>query len=172
MGDSFLVANAGDARVVLGTRAGALLLTLDHKASLPEEIERIEALGGQVINLDVPRVQGTLNISRSLGDGYLKPFVTCEPRIVEGYLGQENDYGIVACDGVWDVLSPEEALKLVRKAKDPHAGAERIKIRALEKRSSDNLTVVVLDLREHTKYLQRKVTEITLIIDKATEPPK
>jgi serine/threonine protein phosphatase PrpC len=169
MAERFLAANAGDTRIVIGTKGGASQLTIDHKPNLPEEIARIENLGGQVITLDIPRVMGMLAVSRSLGDGYLKPFIGCEPRVVEGHLGAENDYAIIACDGVWDVLQPEETMKLARKAGDPQAGAERIKIRALEKGSTDNITVLVLDLRGHTKRLQRKLMEITAITDTATE---
>ncbi|MGB9887916.1 MAG: PP2C family serine/threonine-protein phosphatase, partial [Moorellales bacterium] len=89
--DRFLAANAGDARIVVGTAAGALSLTVDHKPGLPQEKARIEALGGKVLFCDVPRVQGVLAMSRALGDAYLKPFVSSEPRVVEGLLGREND---------------------------------------------------------------------------------
>jgi protein phosphatase 1L len=105
--DRFLAGNAGDSRVVIGTRRDAVQLTVDHKPDVPAERSRIESLGGRVITYAVPRVQGMLAMSRALGDPILKPYVSPEPRIVEGILGSENDFAVVACDGVWDVLKSQ-----------------------------------------------------------------
>ncbi len=58
--DHFLAGNAGDARIVVGEGRRAITVTTDHKPDLPEEQARIEALGGTVILLDVPRVRGPL----------------------------------------------------------------------------------------------------------------
>jgi Serine/threonine protein phosphatase len=158
--EKFLAANVGDVRVVIGTAQGARVLTFDHKPHLPEERARIEALGGQVVYSDVPRVQGELAISRALGDAYLKPYVTAEPLIVEGILGKENDYVVLACDGVWDVLGPEEVLTLTRDVSCPQKAAELIQVRAIEKGSTDNITVIVVDLREYTRNLEREWMEV------------
>jgi protein phosphatase 1L len=115
----------------------------------------------------VPRVQGILAMSRALGDPGLKPFVSPEPRVVEGLLGRENDVAVIACDGVWDVMTTEEAVGLARTADDPEQGAAQIVRRALERGSTDNVTVIVLDLRAHTAELTRETMEIVDVLDYA-----
>ena len=104
-------------------------------------------------------------MSRALGDRGLKPYVSSEPRIVEGHPGNENDYAVLACDGVWDVLMPDEVMLIVRAAIDPGRASEEISRKALDHGSTDNITVIVLDLREYVKELKRKMMEITGIID-------
>ena len=167
IGDRFLAANVGDSRVVLGTRRDAVQLTLDHKPDVPAERSRIESLGGVVVTLAVPRVQGILAMSRALGDPSLKPYVSAEPRIAEGLLGSENDFAVVACDGVWDVLTPQDVIEVARDVGDPQAAAERIVAKALGAGSSDNVTVIVLDLRQHTAQIARRKMEILAVLDRA-----
>ncbi len=160
IGETFWAANAGDARIVMGAGPEARALTVDHRPSLPSERERVEALGGRVISFDIPRVEGDLALSRTLGDVHLKPFVTPTPRIAEGYLGKENDFVIVACDGIWDVLPQEDVLSVARKAASPEKAAKSIIIAALEAGSFDNMTVIVLDLRDYVSGLSREKMEI------------
>jgi len=168
-GERFVAANAGDTRVIMGTGEAWLQLTLDHKPDLPEELMRIRSLGGRVIVWGVPRVQGILAMSRALGDPSLKPFVTPEPRVVEGLLGKENDVAVIACDGVWDVLDPGEVIAMARDRRDPQDAADAIVARALEAGSTDNITVVVLDLRDYTGGLSRERMEILSVLDRARE---
>lgn len=166
-GEKFVVANAGDARAIIGKKSDWLQLTLDHKPDVPEERLRIERLGGSVIVWGVPRVQGILAMSRALGDPSLKPFVTAEPRVAEGLLGKENDLAVIACDGVWDVLKPREVIALARQQADPRKAAEVIVAKALDAGSTDNVTVVVIDLRDYTAILSREQMEILSVLDKA-----
>ncbi len=168
-GDRFIAANAGDARVVMGTEDGAMQLTLDHKPHLPEERSRIEASGGRVMFYDVPRVQGILAMSRALGDPGLRPYVSAEPRVIEGLLASSNDFAVVACDGVWDVLTPDDVIGIVRKVGDAQRAAERVVADALAAGSTDNVTVIVLDLREQTRHLARETMEILAVLDRASD---
>ena len=163
----FLAANAGDVRIVIGQGKGALTLTRDHKPDLPEEKARIEALGGRVISFDVARVEGTLAMSRALGDAPLKPFVTAEPRIAEGVLGKENDVAVVACDGIWDVLTSEEAVALARSGAGPEDAARLLQTRALERGSLDNITVIVLDLKGYSALYGRSRLSVVRVLDLA-----
>jgi serine/threonine protein phosphatase PrpC len=167
--DRFLAANCGDARIIIGTANDVSTLTYDHKPDSPDELERIEKCGGYVISLGVARVQGILAVSRSIGDRSLKPFVIAEPRIVKGFLGRENDFAVIACDGVWDVLSPDIVIDIVRTAGHAQKAAENIKTTAIDTGCTDNVTVIVLDLRRYTATLERKKMEIVEIIDKAIE---
>jgi protein phosphatase 1L len=142
-------------------------LTVDHKPALPEEKARIKALGGSVVVYDVARVEGILAMSRALGDAPLKPFVTAEPRIAEGFLGRENDLAIIAGDGLWDVLTPDQAVTLARTARTPDEAAKLLQMSALDKGSSDNITVIVLDLRHHAAAGRRGRLEVTRVVDHA-----
>ncbi len=166
-GNRFLAANAGDARIVIGEGAGARDLTIDHKPDLRDERMRIEGLGGRVVLLDVARVQGMLAMSRALGDRALKPYLSAEPRIAEGTLGRENDIAILACDGIWDVLTSEEAVTAARAAADPGEAAERLKTKALDLGSTDNITVIVLDLKAYTAGCENEHLQVTRVVDKA-----
>jgi protein phosphatase 1L len=166
-GSRFLAANAGDVRIVIGDGPGALSLTVDHKPELPAERARIEALGGRVVSYDVPRVQGLLSMSRSLGDAHLKPFVTAEPRIEEGLLGRGNDLAIIACDGLWDVLTSEEAVAIARSAAGPDEAARLLQAAALEQGSTDNITVIVLDLKAYTARCGRDRLYVSRVLDLA-----
>lgn len=165
IGERFLAANAGDSRTVIGTDEGAVMLTRDHKPDVPGERLRIEALGGNVVIFGVPRVEGVLAISRALGDSCLKPYVSAEPRITEGILGRDNDFAVLACDGVWDVLTPETVLETVRLEGSPQKAAEGVSKKALDHGSTDNITVIVLDLRRHTSSLGNRKMKILNVYD-------
>ncbi len=162
----FLAANVGDVRIVIGEGGGAVLLTIDHRPDLPEETARIEALGGRVISLDVPRVEGSLAMSRALGDAPLKPFVTAEPRIAEGVLGRQDSLAIIACDGIWDVLTPEEAVALALRARKPGEAARLLQVTATERGSTDNITAVVLGLSAYTARCKHASLQVTRILDR------
>jgi serine/threonine protein phosphatase PrpC len=146
--------------VVAGIKGGAKTLSIDHKPDLPEERARIEGLGGRVSFYDVARVEGILAVSRALGDRYLKPYVSAEPYITKGLLGMENDYVVIACDGVWDVLLPSEVIKIAREAVEPQKGAEAIVRAAISSGSTDNITVIVLELKGYVKGFGRDYMEI------------
>jgi protein phosphatase 1L len=163
--DRFIAANVGDVRIVFGDWLWTTQVSLDHKPDLKEEKARIEGLGGHVLNYDQPRVEGTLAMSRALGDAYLKPFVTAEPRIVEGLLGRKTDVAILASDGIWDVITPKEAVSIARGAANPQVAAESVQTKAAQRKSRDNMTVVVLDLKGHTATLKRRRLQMTRVMD-------
>ena len=86
---------------------------------------------------------------RAIGDVALKPYVTCEPEINEKDIGREDEYLVLASDGLWDVLKNEEVGKLVYNAanKDFINCSKFLCSEALIAGSTDNITVVVVDLR-------------------------
>lgn len=110
-----VVSNCGDSRAVLCRGGAAIPLSSDHKPDRPDELERIQAAGGRVIFWDGARVFGVLAMSRAIGDSYLKPFVISDPevRVVERKDG-EDEFLILASDGLWDVVSNEVACNVVR----------------------------------------------------------
>ena len=114
------VANAGDSRAVLGRAGTAVDMTYDHKPDNPEEFARITKAGGTV---EDGRIMGNLNLSRSLGDYEYKQnaslpaeeqMVTANPELKQIQLTPQDEFIILACDGVWDVLTNQEAVDFVR----------------------------------------------------------
>lgn len=90
-------ANAGDARGVLCRAGKAVRLTYDHKGSDKQEAKRITDAGGFVMS---GRVNGVLAVTRSLGDSSMKEFVVGLPYTTETELCEEDEFLILACDGV------------------------------------------------------------------------
>jgi len=110
------VGNVGDSRAVLSTTSGAIIpLTNDHKADRADEMERIRRAGGFVVH---KRVMGELAISRALGDlDFKEPgfrFVLAHPELAVQRLSQHDDFILLACDGVFDVLSNEQSCAFLR----------------------------------------------------------
>jgi len=127
-GDTIVVANAGDSRAVLCRGGQAIEMSMDHKPNLPGETRRIQKAGGVVIEQRVAgnthyRVNGNLNLSRSIGDlaykqnGSLHPkdqMICCTPDIQTFRRQPGDEFMIIACDGVWDVLSSQEVVDYLR----------------------------------------------------------
>lgn len=90
-------ANAGDSRGVLCRGGKAIRLTYDHKGSDKQEAKRIVDAGGYVRR---NRVVGMLAVSRSLGDSDFKTWVIGQPHTTATTLGDEDEFVILACDGV------------------------------------------------------------------------
>lgn len=167
-GCQIIVSNCGDSRAVLSRGGMAIALSVDHKPDREDELARIEAAGGKVINWNGHRIFGVLAMSRALGDYYLKPYVIPDPEVTFTQRTEDDEFLILASDGLWDVLTNEEVCEAVRKrlarghgsnasssakiredAKYPsvHAAAEYLSRLALHRNSRDNITVVVVDLR-------------------------
>ncbi|XP_020098206.1 probable protein phosphatase 2C 8 [Ananas comosus] len=162
-----VVANCGDSRAVLSRGGVAVPLSSDHKPDRPDEMERVEAAGGRVINWNGYRVLGVLATSRSIGDYYLKPYVISEPEINVMDRTDKDEFLILATDGLWDVVSNEVACKITRNclsgrmaAAFPDAVSGRTAADAaallvelaMSRGSKDNISVVVVELRRlHNK---------------------
>ncbi|KAI8368185.1 phosphatase 2C-like domain-containing protein [Radiomyces spectabilis] len=115
------VSNAGDSRAVISTSNGkAIPLSHDHKPTNATESARIRNAGSYV---EFGRVNGSLALSRALGDlGFKdnnqlppeKQAVTADPEISEHELTDNDEFMILACDGIWDCLTNQEAVDCVR----------------------------------------------------------
>ncbi|KAI4310859.1 hypothetical protein MLD38_035806 [Melastoma candidum] len=126
------VGNIGDSRAVMGSRDkdGTLIavqLTVDLKPNLPAEAERIRKCRGRVFPLrDEPEVARVwlphndapgLAMSRAFGDFCLKNFgLISVPDVSFRSLSERDEFIVLATDGVWDVLSNEEAVETVASA--------------------------------------------------------
>lgn len=145
------VANAGDSRAILVKRGGRVAgMSIDHKPNREDEEIRIKSLGGKVVMWGRWRVQGVLAVSRAIGDVTLQPYVTCEPEILEKEITVEDEYLVLASDGVWDVMQNEEVGRFVQSSitKSGFETAARVLCdEAIALGSTDNVTALVIDLR-------------------------
>lgn len=153
LGRHLLVANAGDCRAVLCKRGVAVDMSQDHRPSYLPERKRVEELGGYI---DDGYLNGYLSVTRALGDWDLKfPLGSASPLIAEPdvqlvALTEEDEFLIIGCDGIWDVMSSQDAVSLVRRGlrrhDDPQQCARELVKEALRLHTSDNLTVIVICL--------------------------
>lgn len=150
-------ANLGDSRALLCRDGQALQLSLDHKPDRPDERQRIEDSGGTI---SWGRVQGLLAISRAFGDGRCKtePLVISRPEIRGELLTAQDEFMLMACDGVFDVFSNQDAVDFVRRhlatmpngEQDPRETAKALAHEAIHERGSrDNVTVMLICFKRH-----------------------
>ena len=154
------VAHVGDSRAILLSSSSVSPLTNDHKADRPDEVERIRAAGGFVVH---KRVMGELAISRAIGDmDFKRPsssepgfnFVVADPEVGERQVKEDEDVLLLACDGLYDVMTNEKVAEYVRAGLQETGGsvqrvAESIVSHAIEKLfTRDNVTVIVVHLKK------------------------
>eukprot|EP00929_Paragymnodinium_shiwhaense_P083798 TRINITY_DN44768_c0_g1_i1.p1 TRINITY_DN44768_c0_g1~~TRINITY_DN44768_c0_g1_i1.p1 ORF type:complete len:475 (-),score=102.41 TRINITY_DN44768_c0_g1_i1:75-1499(-) len=119
-----VVANVGDSRAILIRNGKALALSEDHKPENPKERHRIQQAGGRVVKCgSCHRVDGNLNLSRALGDFYLKANhelpadkqkVSAFPDTTRTkFKGGPNELLLVACDGLFERMSNQDVADLV-----------------------------------------------------------
>ncbi|CAA3007717.1 probable phosphatase 2C 47 [Olea europaea subsp. europaea] len=147
---TMIIANAGDSRAVLGKRGRAIELSKDHKPDCTSERLRIEKLGGVIYD---GYLNGQLSVARALGDWHMKGFkgskcpLSSEPELEEVVITEEDEFIIIGCDGLWDVMSSQCAVTIVRKElmlhNDPEKCSQELVREALKRNTSDNLTVIV-----------------------------
>ncbi|KAL2236905.1 UNVERIFIED_CONTAM: putative protein phosphatase 2C 60 [Sesamum indicum] len=119
-GNQLVVANAGDSRCVISRNGQAYNLSRDHKPDLEVERDRILKAGGFI---HAGRVNGSLNLARAIGDmefkqnKFLPPekqIVTANPDINIVELCDEDEFVVLACDGIWDCMSSQQLVDFVR----------------------------------------------------------
>ncbi|XP_068662291.1 probable protein phosphatase 2C 2 isoform X2 [Aristolochia californica] len=150
-GRFLLVANAGDCRAVLCRKGDAVDMSQDHKPIYASERRRIEECGGFV---DDGYLNCVLSVTRALGDwdmklprGSASPLIA-EPEFRQVVLTEDDEFLIIGCDGIWDVMSSQHAVSVVRRAlrrhDDPERCARELVMEALRLNTFDNLTVIVV----------------------------
>ncbi|GBG63391.1 hypothetical protein CBR_g38013 [Chara braunii] len=146
VGKRLVVANVGDSRVVLCRKGKAHPLSTDHKPSKLEEQKRIKDAGGVIMWAGTWRVGGVLAVTRAFGDKMLKPYVSAEPEIVDEIVYPSDEFLVLASDGLWDVVSNDEAVVMVQKfPKDkPEEAAKSLTDEAYKRGSADNITCIVV----------------------------
>lgn len=148
-------ANCGDSRGILIRGDHVALATKDHKPINPEEKARIQNAGGSVM---IQRVNGSLAVSRSLGDFDYKnvegrlpteQLVSPEPEIfVIDRDFAADQYAVLACDGIWDVMTNEDLcsflLHRTRVSDNLSHVCNEIVDTCLHKGSRDNMSVIII----------------------------
>ena len=154
----YYVVNVGDSRAVLcNGNDKPVALSIDHKPNTEKERKRIMGLpGAYIYNEDgVYRVAG-LSVSRSFGDMDAKPFISHSPEIRKFSLDKKDKFIILACDGLWDVMTNRQAvnfvlneLKHVTKLEDNSTHnkkniAKNLAQEAIRIGSYDNVSIIII----------------------------
>lgn len=154
-------ANCGDSRALISREGVAVQLSVDHRPDREDEAARIESAGGFV---SFRRVLGRLAVSRAFGDeeykdvanGGARPLVIPDPEIRVERLTPRDEFMLLACDGLFDVFSSQEAVDFVRarlcampsNEQDPFRAVQDIVHEAIhERRSRDNVTAMLVTFK-------------------------
>jgi protein phosphatase 1L len=178
----YVVASIGDTRAVLSSRYRngddvfyvPVPLTKDHVASDLGERRAVEGRGGVVLRHNgMDRVNGSLAITRSIGDAGLSHFLSREPHVIAmtkdeirkacGLLDGMDDkrfpcFMILASDGLWDVIDNDDAVNLAadviltssrnssrwRETNGLQRAAEALVHEAYVRGSTDNIGVCII----------------------------
>ncbi|KAM7471621.1 hypothetical protein LguiA_009804 [Lonicera macranthoides] len=160
--NQLVVANAGDSRCVISRKGQAYNLSRDHKPDLEVEKERILSAGGYI---QCGRVNGTLNLARAIGDMELKKdkslppekqILTANPDISTFELSDDDDFLVLACDGIWDCMSSQQLVDFVREQLNSEcklsAVCEKVFDRCLAPSAGgegcDNMTMILVQFKK------------------------
>ncbi|EAX98718.1 protein phosphatase 2C, putative [Trichomonas vaginalis G3] len=139
--DKIEVANIGDSRCVAILKDGTQRqLSNDHKPTYRPEVERIREKGSFVSK---GRVQGRLAVARAIGD-----FAVLGIESVIEFTEIDKDIVsriVIGCDGLYDVVSNEDCLKICNENQSAVTTAYKLRDRAFQRGSTDNISVIVVD---------------------------
>ncbi|KAJ6810258.1 putative protein phosphatase 2C 47 [Iris pallida] len=162
-GRLLLVANAGDCRAVLCRKGEAVQMSEDHRPIYASERQRVESSGGYVDDI---YLNGVLSVSRALGDwdvklpgGSSSPLIA-DPEFRQAVLTEDDEFLIIGCDGIWDVMSSQHAVSVVRRGlrrhDNPEQCARELVMEALRLNTIDNLTVIVVCFSKETRVEEQQ----------------
>ncbi|XP_017050143.1 probable protein phosphatase CG10417 isoform X2 [Drosophila ficusphila] len=174
-GRDLYVANAGDSRCVVSRNGKAIEMSLDHKPEDDEEAARIVKAGGRV-TLD-GRVNGGLNLSRALGDHAYKTnlelppeeqMISALPDIKKLIITPNDEFMVLACDGIWNYMSSDEVVQFVRlKLKDGNKKLSKICEELFDNclapntmgdgTGCDNMTAVIVKFQKNLQELHTTI---------------
>eukprot|EP00474_Spongospora_subterranea_P006071 CRZ06529.1 hypothetical protein [Spongospora subterranea] len=169
-----ICANIGDSRIIIGSvpknpggKVSFNVLTEDHKPELEREKQRIIKAGGFV---DSGRVDGTLAVSRALGDWLYKcdtSLLSSEQKVISvpefsrGSL-TSNDFLLLACDGIFESLNNETVASTVgrhlaeTKFDDPSSTLVSLLDASLDAGSKDNMSGILITFAKKDRYSRKK----------------
>ncbi|XP_010265542.1 PREDICTED: probable protein phosphatase 2C 60 isoform X2 [Nelumbo nucifera] len=161
--NQLLVANAGDSRCVISRKGQAYNLSRDHKPELEAERERILKAGGFI---HAGRVNGSLNLARAIGDMEFKQnkflpaekqIVTASPDINIVELCDDDDFIVLACDGIWDCMSSQQLVDFVHEQLNSESKLSTVCERVLDRclapstaggEGCDNMTMILVQFNK------------------------
>jgi len=174
--NQLIVANAGDSRCVLSRNGQSYNLSRDHKPELEIERDRIFRAGGFI---HAGRINGSLNLARAIGDVEFKQnkflpaekqIVTANPDINVVELCEDDEFFVLACDGVWDVLSSQQAVDFIREHinvdKNLSTVCEKVLSKCLAPSTAlgegcDNMTIIIVQFKKRSEN-KSKVSPLVL----------
>ncbi|KAL3531632.1 hypothetical protein ACH5RR_005153 [Cinchona calisaya] len=182
--EHLIIANLGDSRAVICTRDDQDLLvaeqlTVDLKPNLRSEFERIRSCQGRVMAMDgEPNVYRVwmpdedcpgLAMARAFGDFCLKDFgLISTPEVYYRKLTEKDEFVVLATDGIWDVLSNNEVIRIVASASKRSMAARLLVDRAVRAwrykypcAKVDDCAVVCLFLKRQRPLLTKSLSEVT-----------
>ncbi|XP_065870955.1 probable protein phosphatase 2C 38 isoform X2 [Euphorbia lathyris] len=193
------IANAGDSRAVLGRldralkEVRAVQVSIEHNASIEsvrEELHSLHPDDPQIVVLKhkVWRVKGLIQVSRSIGDAYLKrsefnrepllakfrlpepfdrPILKAEPTISVKKVHPEDQFLILASDGLWEHLTNQEAVDIVCNCS--RNGVARRVLKAALREAAKKREMRYSDLKKIDRGVRRHfhddITVIVLFLD-------
>lgn len=160
--NQLIVANAGDSRCVISRKGQAYNLSRDHKPDLEVERERILKAGGFI---HAGRVNGSLNLARAIGDMEFKQnkflpaekqIVTADPDINIVDLCNDDDFIVLACDGVWDCMSSQQLVDFIHEQLNSESKLSAVCERVLDRclaptaggEGCDNMTMILVQIKK------------------------
>eukprot|EP01091_Cochliopodium_minus_P002858 TRINITY_DN1270_c0_g1_i1.p1 TRINITY_DN1270_c0_g1~~TRINITY_DN1270_c0_g1_i1.p1 ORF type:complete len:1015 (+),score=321.52 TRINITY_DN1270_c0_g1_i1:281-3325(+) len=144
--DKLYIANVGDSEAFLFEDDQIVNLTVAHNPSLKSEEERLRNEGAKLIlRGNAFRVDGTLAVSRSIGDPKYEPYVNANPHFYEHTITPKTKFVVLASDGLWDVYNFKEVADIVNQcAVEDRAGLSKVLVDgAIKKGSTDNISAIV-----------------------------
>ncbi|KAJ9561410.1 hypothetical protein OSB04_006570 [Centaurea solstitialis] len=113
------------------------------------EHDKTRILGGTKVREidkfgDVARVNGQLAVSRAFGDKNLKTHLRSDPDVTNADIDAATEILILASDGLWKVMSNQDAVDLAIKIKDPQKAAKELAVEALNRESKDDISCIVV----------------------------
>lgn len=149
-----IIANVGDSRAVFSSNGKVVRSTEDHKPQNTTESTRVVEAGGYIM---MGRVCGNLAVSRALGDFTYKEVRTLPPEkqkisncadITIIPRNDIDDFLIVACDGIWDVVTNQQAVSFVSRLRKSNETAsiasEKLLDHCLRRGSTDNMSALIV----------------------------
>ena len=172
--DRLVVANVGDSRCVLCRNGVAIDMSVDHKPDDDKELKRIENAGGKVTSDG--RVNGGLNLSRALGDhrykgksdlGADEQQITAFPDVKETEITEADKFVVLACDGIWNVLTSQEVVDFVSERLEKQSDSDTVSLSKISEElldrclagdtsgdgtGCDNMTAIIVLLTSHKNF--------------------
>lgn len=174
------VSVAGDSRAIIVQSRGTVVpMSHDHRPDRKDEEARIRRLGGKLAYWGRWRVEGVLAVSRyqpnlpflplyifpfhlfyfalkisayrrAIGDVSLQPYITSHPEITTKSIDAQDEFLVIASDGLWDVMENEEVAKFlmqIASKTDFVSLAKALVTESMRRGTADNVTAVVVDIK-------------------------